>query len=118
MWNLRIILTSDEVDSKALVKYERVFVEGPTPSQSETIEVIFADCPPGRGLGGGAHRVVCVPSLVVVVPYYVYMAFENILVWNMWGLNFRDRCGTLRDLVVDEMLSMICLLETKLASRM
>jgi hypothetical protein len=53
MWNLRIILTSDEVDSKALVKYERVFVEGLTPSQSETIEVIFADCPPGRGLGGG-----------------------------------------------------------------
>ena len=44
------------------------------------------------------------------------MSNENILVWNVRGLNGRARRNVVRDLIVQERVSLVCLQETKLSN--
>jgi exonuclease III len=44
----------------------------------------------------------------------VFHGMENILVWNVRGLNARGQCDAVRQLVASERISLFCLQETKL----
>jgi hypothetical protein len=48
----------------------------------------------------------------------VFMDNENILIWNARGLNGRARRAALADLVAQERVSLVCVQETKLSSRL
>lgn len=54
------------------------------------------------------------PSVVFVVAKLLLMIAQNLLVWNVRGLNSRARRNVVRELVAQERISLISLQETKL----
>ena len=44
------------------------------------------------------------------------MSNENVMVWNVCGLNARARRNSVREFVVQERVSLLCLQETKMVN--
>jgi hypothetical protein len=105
-------------DREAFEKYLTAFADPLTPSKQEALQMLFSpDFDPvamnrlGRAGGGGS-----VVGRARSVAQLLLMLSDNCLVWNVRGLNGRERRNVVRDLVSQECASLVCLQETKLSN--
>jgi exonuclease III len=105
--------TGQQLQTANLDKYLKLFQEGLSLEQVQLIHDMFSGTVPvqGRLCCQGRFR----PRAPRVVGRaHVLMAIENLLVWNVWGLNSVAHRNAVHDLISSESVSLVCLQETKM----